>query len=73
MPFHWRDGNGSLPFPGRRIEFSELGPFGRVRYEVREYLGNETVVSYVKLYPEGVPTSVAWEWIEEEFRDYLER
>jgi hypothetical protein len=44
-----------------------------VRYEIREYLGNETVVSYVQVYGPAMPERVAWEMMEAEFMAYLWR
>jgi hypothetical protein len=70
--FHWSEGNGALPFPGHRVESSSPGPYANmIRYEIREYLGNETIVSYVLMIPKDVPASWAWREMEERFNEYL--
>jgi hypothetical protein len=71
-PFHWSQGNGALPFPGRRVESVTKGPYANMKtYEIREYLGNETVVSYRLIFNVSVPESFIWKEMEHEFRRYV--
>jgi hypothetical protein len=73
-PFTWHEGNGAVPFPGRRVETaSPYGFQGMIRYEIREYLGNETVVSYVQMMPGALDPAYAWRVMEAEFMAYLWR
>lgn len=61
----WEEmGNGALPFPARRVEmiYPSKELLGDV-YEVREYLGNETVVAYREVF-----TTALQEWIPVEER-----
>lgn len=71
--WHWTDGNGVLPFPGRRVEATTPGPFANmVTYEIREYLANEMVVSYRLIFPKEVPAANCWRVMEDKFRGYVE-
>lgn len=70
--WRWQDGNGALPFPGRRVESTTKGPFANmVTYEIREYLGNEMIVSYRLIFRSDIPESAVWAEMEREFRAYL--
>ncbi len=72
--WHWTEGNGAMPFPGRRVEFSYPSEFiSGVVYEVREYLGNDMVVSYREVFPDGlrIPESMRWAIMRERFDEYL--
>lgn len=71
-PFHWTDGNGALPFPGKRVEIAIPGPFATMKtYEIHEYLGNETVTSYRLIFHEKIPESTVWPILEREFLYYV--
>jgi hypothetical protein len=75
--YHWRDGNGALPFPGQRTElvYPSVVPGAHV-YEVRETLGNEMVVSYRLAFADEfdgrIPEHKRWEMVRTEFLYYLE-
>lgn len=70
--FRWSQGNGAVPFPGRRVETVTDGPYANMKtYEIREYLGNETVVTYRLIFNTSVPESFIWEEMEHEFRRYV--
>ena len=65
-------GNGAVPFPGRRVESVTPGPFANMKtYEIREYLGNETIVSYRLIWRTDVSESAVWARMEEEFQAYI--
>lgn len=73
--WHWTEGNGALPFPGRRVESTYPGFSGMV-YEIREYLGNEMIVSYREAFSNHLPhfrdESARWRYVEARFLEYLE-
>jgi hypothetical protein len=73
--YHWTDGNGALPFPAQRIEFTYPSEaiYGTV-YEVREYLGNAMVVSYREVFQDDypIPEGAKWHWVRRKFEAYLE-
>ncbi len=70
--WHWTEGNGALPFPGRRVETCCELPMGTM-YEIREYLGNDMVVSYKEIISDsyGLTESQAWAFVENRFQNYL--
>lgn len=67
-------GNGAVPFPGRRVTAVRPWLFdGHTEYEIREYLGDETVVAYRYVVSDELAVPVDWLWdeLEHEFRGYL--
>jgi hypothetical protein len=72
MTFQWFDGNGAVPFPGRRVQRCTRGPYKSMKtYELHEYLGNETVVSYRLIFNNTLPEDIAWMIMENDFRSYI--
>jgi hypothetical protein len=71
--WHWTQGNGALPFPGRRVESKTEERYGDL-YTITEYLGNDMAVSYRQIIDPAIPAPEAakWAWMEREFRNYLE-
>jgi len=65
-------GNGALPFPGRRVEVRTEEEYG-VAYEIREYLGCEVIASWRQIFPRGVnvPESTYWTVMEQGFNHYM--
>ncbi len=71
--WHWTMGNGCVPFPGRRVESTSPALSGTM-YEIREYLGNDMIISYREIFPgwSVIPEGDRWRYVEARFLEYLE-